>query len=304
MARLPAKRKAFGICRTRAEFLTNLRAEIPERPKSPHPAPRHLVTTGAPRGRTSFESSRARRAEATTVRQYAISAIQRLARFVGSSCLVWRVVRCKREPRRAHALLDRSQILSGSNAAQPRRQPRELLQDLEALTNQSLRAYELGRLRMATKVALLVLPIIAICMLEPIGRETCACCGALLLAAATWLRFRDRAGVNSVSTGLLAGGIPLTAALALTQLDPGCASAGPLSYCTAFSVLLGGAAGAIVALREATARTSSGHWLLAASIAALAASLGCARLGVASVAGVAFGIIVGRAAMKLAQKTA
>ncbi|HKY34584.1 MAG TPA: hypothetical protein VJN18_01485 [Polyangiaceae bacterium] len=172
------------------------------------------------------------------------------------------------------------------------------------MTTRSLRAYELGRLRMAVKVALIVVPIIAVCMLEPVGRETCACCGALLLAAAIWLRFRDRAGVDSVSTGLLAGGIPLAVALALTELDPGCASAGPLSYCTAFSVLIGGAAGTIVALREAAGRDCSGHWLLAATIAGLAASLGCARLGVASIAAVTFGIIVGRAAMRLAQKPA
>ena len=176
--------------------------------------------------------------------------------------------------------------------------------NLEALTTQSLRAYELGRLRMAAKVALVVLPLIAICLLEPIGRETCACCGALLLAIAIWLRFRDRAGVDSVTTGLLAGGIPLAAALALTKLDPGCATAGALSYCTGFSVLIGGTAGAIVALREATSKARNGHWMIAASVAALAASLGCARLGIASIAGVALGIVIGRAVTLLARKTA
>jgi hypothetical protein len=174
--------------------------------------------------------------------------------------------------------------------------------NLDALTNQSLRAYELGRLRMAAKVALIVLPLVVICLLEPIGREMCACCGALLLTAAIWLRFRDRAGMDGVTTGLLAGGIPLAAALALTKLDAGCATAGALSYCTGFSVLVGGTAGATIALREARGQARSGHWLIASSIAALAASLGCARLGIASVAGVALGIVVGRAATLLARR--
>jgi hypothetical protein len=148
---------------------------------------------------------------------------------------------------------------------------------------------------MAAKVALVVVPLIAICLLEPVGRKTCICCGAFLLAATIWLRFRDRAGLDSVSTGLLGGAVPLAAALVLTRLDPGCATAGALSMCTGFSVLMGGTAGAIVAFREASGRLRGAHWLLASGIASLAASLGCARLGVASIAGVAVGIVVGRA---------
>jgi hypothetical protein len=173
--------------------------------------------------------------------------------------------------------------------------------NLETLTARSLRRYELGRLRMAARIAIVVVPIAAICLLEPAGREACACCAALLLVASVWLRFRDRIGVESVSTGLLAGAIPLSAALMLTQLDPGCAAAGLISLCTGFSVLVGGVAGVIVALRERARASLSGHWLLAAGVALLAASLGCARLGIASIAGVAIGIIVGRASMRIQQ---
>jgi hypothetical protein len=105
---------------------------------------------------------------------------------------------------------------------------------LETLTARSLRHYEFGRMRMAARVAILLVPVVAVCLLEPIGREACACCAALLLATSVWLRFRSRAGVESVSTGLLAGGIPLAAALVLTRIDPGCASAELLSYCHGF----------------------------------------------------------------------
>lgn len=170
--------------------------------------------------------------------------------------------------------------------------------NLETLTARSLRHYELGRLRMAARIAMVLAPIVAICLLEPVGREASACCAALLLASTIWLRHRSRAGLESVSTGLLAGSIPLAAALALTRIDPGCASAELLSYCTGFSLLVGGAAGAVVALRERGVVPLPGHWLVAAGVALLTASLGCVRLGLASVGGVALGLLIGRSSMR------
>jgi hypothetical protein len=68
-------------------------------------------------------------------------------------------------------------------------------------------------------------------------------------------------------------------------------------------VVIGGAAGVVVALRERARASLSGHWVLAGSIAILAASLGCARLGLASIIGVALGIVVGRASL-IAARTA
>ena len=174
---------------------------------------------------------------------------------------------------------------------------------LETLTARSLRHYELGRLRMAARVAIVLVPMAAVCLLEPIGRESCACCAALLLATSVWLRFRNRAGAESVSTGLLAGGIPLAAALLLTRIDPRCATAELISYCTGFSLLIGAAAGAVVAARERRGVPLSSHWLLAVAVAWLTASLGCIRLGVASIAGVAVGLVIGRASMKSAART-
>jgi hypothetical protein len=170
--------------------------------------------------------------------------------------------------------------------------------NLETLTARSLRHYERGRLRMAARIAFVLAPIVAVCLLEPVGREACACCAALLLTASVWLRFRNRAGVESVSTGLLAGGIPLVVMPVLTRLDPQCASAGLVSYCTGFSLLVGAAAGAVVALRVRDRAPLSGPWPLAVVVALLTASLGCVRLGVASVAGVALGILVGLASLR------
>jgi hypothetical protein len=176
--------------------------------------------------------------------------------------------------------------------------------NLEALTTRGMRAYQLGRLRMASRVALVLVPIIALCLLESYGRETCACLSVLLVAVAVGLRFRNRSGVDSVTTGLLAGAVPLAASLVFSRFDPGCATAGVLSVCTAFSILLGGLAGAIVAYREATQGKRSGHGLTALVITALVASLGCARLGMASVVGVVVGIVLGRATTLLTRRAA
>ena len=168
--------------------------------------------------------------------------------------------------------------------------------NLEHLEARSLRAYELARLRTAAKVGLLLLPVTLICLLEAEGREACACMGALLVASAVWLRWRDRRGVESVADGLIAGSVPLAFGLFFGRFAPECASAELFSACTAFSVLVGGAAGAIVAVREAARPSEVRGWVTAASIAVLAASMGCIRLGIASIVGVALGVVVGRAA--------
>src|SRR5262245_56558150 len=122
--------------------------------------------------------------------------------------------------------------------------------NLDRLGARGLRAYEFGRFRMASKVALVILPLAAVCLIEPNGREACACCAAVLLLSCAFLRFRNRAGIESVATGLLGGSVPLVFALALPGFWPSCAAAGLFSACTAFSILIGGAAGAVVAVRE------------------------------------------------------
>jgi hypothetical protein len=176
--------------------------------------------------------------------------------------------------------------------------------NLEALTTRGMRAYQLGRLRMASRVALVLVPIVGLCLVESYGREACACLGALLVAAAIVLRFRNRAGADSVTTGLVAGGIPLAASLVLSRFDLGCTTAGVLSFCTAFSILIGGLAGSVVAYREAIQRGRSGHGITAMVIAALVASLGCARFGFASIGGVVLGIVLGRVATLLSHRPA
>jgi hypothetical protein len=171
--------------------------------------------------------------------------------------------------------------------------------NLDRLSARGLRAYELGRARVAARVALVVFPAVAICLLEPRGRPTCACLAVALCALSVWLRWRDRRGTQAARTGLMAGGIPLLAGLILARFGVRCDDAAQTSLCTCVSALAGVGAGVLIAVREATdvapaeSRPRFSSWLTALVIAGLAAGLGCVRLGVAGLAGAAGGMLVG-----------
>jgi hypothetical protein len=165
--------------------------------------------------------------------------------------------------------------------------------NFERLTARGLRAYELGRLRFASRVALLVVPAATVCLLEPAGRSACGAFTLLLLLAAVGLRWRNRRGAASVETGLIAGGIPLVAGIVLSWCDVRCGLTGSEAYCTAMSVVLGLISGVTVSLRRARLGERSFSAVVAGGIAALAASLGCVRLGALGLAGIIVGIMVG-----------
>ncbi|HVZ33584.1 MAG TPA: hypothetical protein VG963_14230, partial [Polyangiaceae bacterium] len=145
----------------------------------------------------------------------------------------------------------------------------------EELRVRGLRAYEIGRLLTASRVGLLLLPVAAVCLLESRGRGTCACLTLALLGIAIWLRWRDRRGVENVATGLMAGSIPLVAALLVDHFDLRCGLAGADTFCTAGSVVLGIGSGLLIAVRKSRWPARLWSFATAAAIAALAASIGC-----------------------------
>src|SRR5687768_35057 len=121
--------------------------------------------------------------------------------------------------------------------------------NLEELSLRGMRAYEFGRLRTALRVALVLAPAVLLCAFDARTREDCVCVGALLLGLSVWLRWRDRDGFEAVSTGLLAGSIPLVGGLVLARLGVHCGSAESDAFCLGFSGLIGLVAGAVVAAR-------------------------------------------------------
>jgi hypothetical protein len=167
--------------------------------------------------------------------------------------------------------------------------------NLEQLRTRGLWAYEAGRARTASRIGLILIPIAALCLLEARGREACACLSVLLLGLAIWLRWRDRRGSDAVTTGLLAGSIPLAGGLVLARLGLRCGAEGS-SLCMGFSVLVGLGAGVLIAVREARRRERFWSWFTAGTVATLAASLGCVRLGIVGILGVVLGMAVGTVA--------
>ena len=158
----------------------------------------------------------------------------------------------------------------------------------EQLRAGGLRAYERGRLKMAGRVAYVLVPLVALCALLSGAQGRCSCLGTLLLGAAVLLRWRDRRGVESVATGLVAGSVPLVAGLVVARVVPGaCADAPLLSACTLVSLLVGGGAGLWIGTRAAARRAGLARAVVAAAVAALAASLGCVSLGLWAVLGAA-----------------
>lgn len=163
----------------------------------------------------------------------------------------------------------------------------------EELRAHGLRAYEAGRLKAAARVAFVLVPLTALCLVDERAREVCACVAVLLLGVAVLLRWRNRQGVDSVTTGLVAGSVPLFLGLGLDHFGLRCGFAGEESFCTAFALLVGGGAGVYIATREDHWRRRVRSWATAGAVAALAASLGCIRLGVLGVASVVAGIGLG-----------
>lgn len=161
--------------------------------------------------------------------------------------------------------------------------------DLERLRNRGLSAYERGRLRMALRALVFLAPAFAACWL--VGeRELCACLMPLLAGGVVWLRWRDRRGLEDATIGLLAGSVPLIAGLMLSSFGTRCG--GPM--CVVFSAVAGVAAGIWVALERRRRPSSSlSSSLVATSIAATSAVLGCSALGVLGIAGVVAGVVAG-----------
>ena len=126
--------------------------------------------------------------------------------------------------------------------------------NLDQLAARGLRAYELGRLRVAARVGLVLFPASAICLLEDRGRPSCACAAMLLMALSVWLRWRNRRGIQLASTGLAAGSIPLVAGLLLARAGVNCDDAASVRLCTAVSMIAGVGSGVVIAVREARQR--------------------------------------------------
>lgn len=153
--------------------------------------------------------------------------------------------------------------------------------DHEQLRKRALRAYEFGRLRMSSRVLLFLLPLGAVCTLLSDVPRACAALALLIGGLAVTLRWRNTRGVRAVNIGLKAGMLPLV--VGVVSMPLGLASNPTL--CAVVCGFAGALAGAWMGYQLGHERAGSLAWASSASVALIAAALGCADLGVGVLAG-------------------
>lgn len=168
--------------------------------------------------------------------------------------------------------------------------------DIVLLRRQARRMYELGRLRFAIRIAVVIVPFALLC-----ARETGAFTATLILAAslllvAITMRWRSREGVDAVAAGLGGGALPALASLALCRFVPSCPPDVALGICAGAGLVTGAIAGR-AAIRHTTKRWK--QWAGAAVVGALTAAMGCVALGLSAVAGASIGLALGGGAAVL-----
>jgi hypothetical protein len=167
------------------------------------------------------------------------------------------------------------------------------MHDLAQLRRQAKTAYETGRIRLSARVALVILPLTAICAWETRAPVRSAILGGLLLACSTTLRWWRHRGIEIVRGGLGAGVVPTAAALLLCRL-PFCPPHIAVGICTIAGLLSGTFAGYSMTRPAARRRWD---WCAVSAIACLTAALGCLGLGLGTAVGAAIGITIGTAAI-------
>lgn len=171
----------------------------------------------------------------------------------------------------------------------------------DLLATAGLRAYELGRLRRAAWVALIIVPAGILCAWVTGEGESCACLAAILLGLSVYLRWRNRIGAKGVGIGLISAVVALCLGLGVSPMIPQCADASLFSFCTGAGVMLGLLTGIAVSLQTARIALGRVEFLGAAGVAFLAASMGCVGLGLTQLIGLGAGLIGGSVGVALIQ---
>jgi hypothetical protein len=147
----------------------------------------------------------------------------------------------------------------------------------DPLAARARRAYEGGRLRWALQIGWIVLPLVAVSFIAVGGSAVSAATGALLIVAATTMRWRGQTLTAAVRAGLAAGLIPFTLLLTV-KCGSGafCALDGCMAHCARFCAFGGLAAGVLLAARARRHGDRVIEFLVGASvIAALTGIIGC-----------------------------
>src|SRR5262249_19390214 len=164
-----------------------------------------------------------------------------------------------------------------------------VMPDPTAIRADARRAYEIGRLIAASRVAVVVIPLTALCARLTDAPGRCLVAGGGLLAAAVAVRWRQDRGVAIVDSGMATGIVPMVTAIVLCRIALSWSGGAAIAVCTAAGFTAGGLVGRVPPAGDF--RTLP--WMTASLIAGLTAALGCVGIGLGTAAGAAAGVVLG-----------
>lgn len=169
--------------------------------------------------------------------------------------------------------------------------------DLESLARRARRAAEWGRLRSASRIGAVVVPLTALAMLISPNRAAVAGVGVALLAAAVALGWLSAEGARAARSGLKLGAIPMTVGLFTIAVEGWCDPERAVTLCgigCLFAGMFAGGASAWYAVRtQSPSRLRV--WSQIGLVASLTAALGCVGLGLGSALAVLGAVALGAA---------
>jgi hypothetical protein len=154
------------------------------------------------------------------------------------------------------------------------------------------RSYELGRLDLGLRKALLLTPVLFLpiaCCAEPAINVLC---GLGLVAAVAFCLWRGESWGRGILPGLASGSVPLLVPLVVHATGHVCH--GGRCLMSAWCALAGVGGGVVLGLFAGRLRRAGGEGIVAASlVAGLLGSVGCLAYGFVGLAGMAAGMAAG-----------
>jgi hypothetical protein len=156
-------------------------------------------------------------------------------------------------------------------------------------------SYEIGRVRRASKMLLVILPLLICAWM--IGRPAAliAAIGTLVSLTALGGAFLNVQHEKAVLVGVTSALPALLLPWAMRNIGLVRISGAAIDPCIPGCVLAGGIAGAAVAIRASRERHHGSFWLVSTAVAAAVSVLGCSIAGGAGLIGLAFGVLSGTA---------
>jgi hypothetical protein len=152
--------------------------------------------------------------------------------------------------------------------------------DVKLVTQRALRAYELSRLRAASRILWLLVPLVIFAAAVSRRTELCSCVGAVLVGTALFARWRGRMLGAALTHGVFVGSFVTVSGLSMSALMASCAEESLASVCAVICALSGAIGGySLFRLSERVNASWIGkYWSIAIGTAGLTALLGCSDL--------------------------